>query len=289
MSGLGLGPEYTSGELQNRGMLPQRIGRPASAGVDGGGGGGGFLPAVGSQTPAAIMLEKVNLHLEALRRPTNNHELEVHLARQALHGLYSAISKDSGETVAAMRLHRKSQAENKVLRERMLMLEKDLKSKQRALDETSKTVAELFDRLTQNDMAIKAKERLTKENEKLRAQCVELNKLAQQEKEDGEAKYRELQKRMDKRAERERNIKDYMYLVQAKTDRQDAIRKIRATGRARNVTGDLPTSADEMRSGALAVRWFFASHLPGRPPTVSRAPPRRARSPSLIFGQFFSV
>jgi hypothetical protein len=195
-------------------------------------------------TPAAIMLEKVNLHLEALRQPTNNHDLEVHLARQALGGLYMAISKDSGETIAAMKLHRKSQAENKVLRERILMLDRDLKSRQKKIDETTKTVAELWERLTQNDIATKAKVRLTKENEKLRAESMVLKRSIAKEQEDGERRYRELEKRMDGMRDRERGIKEYMYLVQASVDRQDAIRKMRATGRGKNISDKFDSAAE---------------------------------------------
>ena len=68
------------------------------------------------------MLEKVNLHLEALRMPTANHDVEVHLARQALRALSEAVTKDAGETIAAMKLHRRSQNEIKMLRERSMLL-----------------------------------------------------------------------------------------------------------------------------------------------------------------------
>ena len=63
--------------------------------------------AESARTPAAIMLEKVNLHLEALRMPTANHDVEVHLARQAIRALSEAVSRDAGETIAAMKLHRR--------------------------------------------------------------------------------------------------------------------------------------------------------------------------------------
>eukprot|EP01048_Picozoa_sp_COSAG05_P003976 COSAG05_NODE_197_length_14521_cov_113.902995_1_plen_1885_part_00 len=53
------------------------------------------------------MLEKVNLHLESLRHSSGNADVERHLAKTALRGLYDAISKDTGETIAAMKLHRK--------------------------------------------------------------------------------------------------------------------------------------------------------------------------------------
>ena len=63
--------------------------------------------AESARTPAAIMLEKVNLHLEALRMQTANHDVEVHLARQAIRALSEAVSRDAGETIAAMKLHRR--------------------------------------------------------------------------------------------------------------------------------------------------------------------------------------
>ena len=46
------------------------------------------------------MLEKVNLHLETLRMPTANHDVEVHLARQALRALSTAVYLDSGAATA---------------------------------------------------------------------------------------------------------------------------------------------------------------------------------------------
>jgi len=121
-----LGEDYGSEVLEGQGRLPPRRGircailRPPAL-ADGRSHCGALLAgrsaegdpaqeawgAESARTPAAIMLEKVNLHLEALRMPTANHDVEVHLARQAIRALSEAVSRDAGETIAAMKLHRR--------------------------------------------------------------------------------------------------------------------------------------------------------------------------------------
>jgi hypothetical protein len=98
-----LGEDYGSEVLEGQGRLPPRRGIRSAEGDPAQEAWG----AESARTPAAIMLEKVNLHLEALRMPTANHDVEVHLARQAIRALSEAVSRDAGETIAAMKLHRR--------------------------------------------------------------------------------------------------------------------------------------------------------------------------------------
>ena len=50
---------------------------------------------------------QVNLGVESLRLPSASHEVEVAMTRLALRHLYDAVSKDAGETIAAMKLLRR--------------------------------------------------------------------------------------------------------------------------------------------------------------------------------------
>ena len=219
--------DYGSQLLEQQGRLPPRR-RPKSA--EGGDQAWGTERA--DRTPAAIMLEKVNLHLEALRLPTANHDVEVHLARQALRALSEAVTNDAGETIAAMKLHRRSQNEIKMLRERSMLLERDMKIKQRNIDKSATVIEGLKERMKENDSAARREERLQKENGTLRDQIRELRGTISAQVADTDTRFRELLTRMEAMREREREIKTHMYAVQAVVDAREDIAQLMKVGRA---------------------------------------------------------
>lgn len=226
-----LGEEYGSGILEQQGRLPPRRGMKSME-ADGGGGGNQAWGEENTRTPAAIMLEKVNLHLEVLRMPTANHDVEVHLARQALRALSEAVTKDAGETIAAMKLHRRSQNEIKMLRERNMLLERDMKIKQRNIDKSATVIEGLREKMKENESAAKREERLAKENGVLRDQIRELRDTISAQVADTDTRFRELLSRMEAMREREREIKTHMYAVQAVVDARESIARLMSTGSA---------------------------------------------------------
>eukprot|EP01046_Picozoa_sp_COSAG06_P033716 COSAG06_NODE_3464_length_5301_cov_4.178201_1_plen_1602_part_01 len=223
-----LGEEYGSEIMEQSGRLPPRRGTKS---VDAGGGHQAWGEE-NTRTPAAIMLEKVNLHLEALRMPTANHDVEVHLARQALRALSEAVTKDAGETIAAMKLHRRSQNEIKMLRERNMLLERDMKIKQRNIDKSAAVIEGLREKMKENESAAKREERLAKENGVCRDQIRELRGTISAQVADTDTRFRELLSRMEAMREREREIKTHMYAVQAVVDARESIARLMATGSA---------------------------------------------------------
>jgi hypothetical protein len=97
--------------------------------------------------------------------------------------------------------------------------------------QSDELIEELRAKVKENETAVRRELRLAKENAVMREQIGELRATISAQVADGDARFRELLKRMEAMRERERYIKTHMYAVQAAVDAREKISRIAATGR----------------------------------------------------------
>lgn len=146
-----------------------------------------------------------------------------------------------------------------MLRERNMLLERDMKIKTRSIDKVRRppssafsllllpaaalaaaliapcaqstgVIAGLREKMKENESAAKREERLAKENGVLKDQIRELRGALSAQVADSDTRFRELLTRMEAMREREREIKTHMYAVQAVVDARESISRLMATG-----------------------------------------------------------